>query len=369
MTSYGTQGRYSDQRFAAADGSVGDFPPLYSDLPFSRRRKYGRSSDQDVIKWAMRCVLASPVLVLVLWTVGAFVFANNHVASNTSQVMKQKQAQMASPQMLMAQQGFQSQPVMMMQAQPLQMQQEQPQMQQPIMMMPLEQQQLLPLQQAPEIAQPQMQQPLEQEPLMQQTMQEQPIMQRTKKIKNQRTNNVINQRPSQPQQPMAIQQQQPIAIQQQQQQQPPQPQVFYYEPSHAMANGKLEAPMIVYDLNGNPIPLQSLRGAQIFVEPPMMQQQVQAPRKTMSTQDIQKWGESTTQDQSIIVATVAVMALLVGAISARRMRSRNILSSCIENEALEDDVAYDTAYTTRDNSYYNTFASGGWKGDLEKFDV
>ncbi len=60
------------------------------------------------------------------------------------------------------------------------------------------------------------------------------------------------------------------------------------------------------------------------------------------------------------------MALLVGALSARRLRSRSFLSSCIENESLEDDVAYDTAYTTTDNSY-NTF--GGWKGDLEKFDV
>ena len=72
------------------------------------------------------------------------------------------------------------------------------------------------------------------------------------------------------------------------------------------------------------------------------------------------------QDQSIIVSTVAVMALLVGALSARRLRSRSFLSACIENESLEDDVAYDTAYTTTDHSY-NTF--GGWKGDLEKFDV
>jgi len=367
MTSYGTQSNYSDQRFAAVDGNVGDFPPLYSDLPFSRRRKYGRNSDKDAIKLAMRCVLASPVLVLCLWTVGAFVFANKHVGNNTSARLMKRQAQMQSPQMLMLpqqQQPMQPQVMMMASpqgAQPLQMQQEQPQMQQqaqPIMMM--SQQQVQPMQQTQEAAQPVMQQ-TEQEPVMQQTMQEQPVMQRTKKTKNQRSG-AMNQRPlprnpSQPQQPLAIQQQQPRQ------------QILYYEPSHAMANGKLEAPMIVYDLNGNPIPLQSLRGAQIYMEPP--KQQVQAPLKGMSTQDIQKWGESTAQDQSIIVATVAVMALLVGAISARRMRSRNILSSCIENEALEDDVAYDTAYTTtnKDNSYYNTFASGGWKGDLEKFDV
>jgi len=87
------------------------------------------------------------------------------------------------------------------------------------------------------------------------------------------------------------------------------------------------------------------------------------------------WGASTSQDQTIIIATVAVMALLVGAVSARRLRSKSFLSSCIENETLENDVAYDTAYTTTAaasgavgaDSSYNTF--GGWKGDLEKFDV
>ena len=73
------------------------------------------------------------------------------------------------------------------------------------------------------------------------------------------------------------------------------------------------------------------------------------------------------------------MALFVGALSARRMRShqqRSILSMCIENEQLDHDVAYDTIYTTTTNpnnaifgsNHYNTFAQG-WKGDLEKFDV
>lgn len=89
----------------------------------------------------------------------------------------------------------------------------------------------------------------------------------------------------------------------------------------------------------------------------------------------QSWGTSTSQDQTIIIATVAVMALLVGALSARRLRSKSFLSSCIENESLEDDLAYDDAYTTTAaasgamgaDSSYNTF--GGWKGDLEKFDV
>jgi hypothetical protein len=90
---------------------------------------------------------------------------------------------------------------------------------------------------------------------------------------------------------------------------------------------------------------------------------------------------TTSTDSSIIICTVGVMALFVGALSARRMRShqqRSLLSICIENEHLESDAAYDTAYTTTTNnpnntifgsaSQYNTFAQG-WRGDLEKFDV
>jgi len=67
---------------------------------------------------------------------------------------------------------------------------------------------------------------------------------------------------------------------------------------------------------------------------------------------------------SVIVATVAVMALLVGAISARKLRGAGALANCIENERLDHVAAYDTA--TESNTAYSTFH---WKGDLEKFDV
>ena len=91
-----------------------------------------------------------------------------------------------------------------------------------------------------------------------------------------------------------------------------------------------------------------------------------------------------THDQMIIISTVATMALLVGALSARRLRSRQFLSFCIENESLEDELAYDAAFTTQSTvgasslyvgGGYDTFASGKyggdlrWRGDLEKFDV
>jgi len=90
------------------------------------------------------------------------------------------------------------------------------------------------------------------------------------------------------------------------------------------------------------------------------------PHKGMAVR-VPEWGDSNATDQSIIIGTVGVMALLVGALSARRLRARTILSSCIENESLQDDVMYDTAYTLQSDSY-NTFG-GAWKQDLEKFDV
>jgi hypothetical protein len=84
-------------------------------------------------------------------------------------------------------------------------------------------------------------------------------------------------------------------------------QVYYYDPKEATdENGKLQIPSVVYDQNGTPIDLQALQGAQIYLEPPLQQ---------MAVQSLPKWGESTSQDQSIIESTVAVMALLVGALS------------------------------------------------------
>ena len=67
------------------------------------------------------------------------------------------------------------------------------------------------------------------------------------------------------------------------------------------------------------------------------------------------------------------MALLVGAVSARRFRRQSILSACIENEALDSHNSSDAYYGTAPynngalSSSYKTFE--GWKGDLEKFDV
>ena len=159
----------------------------------------------------------------------------------------------------------------------------------------------------------------------------------------------------------------------------------------------VQMPALVYDGNGKAIPLDEIRHvAPVYVQAPARGATmndatnsdpanvdgtlaapsargatlVSDPTKEATMKMPESWGTSSSQDQTIIVATVAVMALLVGALSARRLRSKSFLSACIENESLEDDVAYDDAYTTTAmgaDSSYNTF--GGWKGDLEKFDV
>jgi len=170
--------------------------------------------------------------------------------------------------------------------------------------------------------------------------------------------------------------------------------VLYYDPQKAIINGQLYVPKNVYDADGNEVDLHSFQSTdtRIYIEPPsLLQTRKSMPLQQMGQDDFQNLSSVTpkvqrslpsqklsrnelqhiaseppAQDQYIIIATVAVMALLVGALSARRLRSRNFLSSCIENESLEDEIAYDVATTAGD---YSTFSAGNWRGDLEKFDV
>lgn len=130
--------------------------------------------------------------------------------------------------------------------------------------------------------------------------------------------------------------------------------ILYYDPNASSSNNN-GIPDQVYDESGKSYSLASLASdkTEIYME-----------KASLTIPQVEyTWGHSQKQDQFIIVATVATMALLVGALSARRLRSRNFLNSCIENE---EEVAYDAAYTLG----YDTFGGGGpWRGDLEKFDV
>ena len=455
----------SDLLFRHPQSSFDEFPyPPYSELPFTslKRRKHHSAASQFV-KWAMRAVLASPILVLVVWSIGAMIFSknvshkvrtnninNNHrinarsmrrVADTGRMMTMMRMPQQPQPQLY----GMQPQPVMMAQ-QLQQLQQQQLQFQQ------LQEQ----FQQLPSPPQQQQQQPppmgsqqtsFQMNPLMAtSTQEENPPMIAPAAAAS--ATQVLVVQPPQALQQAEGQAQQEEQEQQQQEQQQPQLQsppaagqaapvlepamaesspvapvpllgksqpttttttgtatVLYYDPRQTVTgpNGEVRLPALVYDAQGNPFNLANLatqNQAQILLEAPLLRlgqaapaqtmepppeasmEQQQAPTRSleatppmlqMAAPDIKMWGESTSQDQSIIVSTVAIMALLVGALSARRLRSRNVLSACIENESLEDDVAYDAAYSTTTlndgSSSYNTFGAGGWKGDLEKFDV
>jgi hypothetical protein len=192
---------------------------------------------------------------------------------------------------------------------------------------------------------------------------------------------------------------------------------YYYDPRDVPTDprtGQLAGnrlPSIVYDPNGNPHWLSTIRAGEILLEAPPLLGQASSPAVQAaaaappgnvapaeanpvgsawtsaamvqagggsggsgSSGPIPQWGESTATDQSIIVCTVGIMALLVGAVSARRFRRQSFLSACIENEALDSQHGDDAAlpYGTGGpadgaSSSYRTFE--GWKGDLEKFDV
>jgi len=199
------------------------------------------------------------------------------------------------------------------------------------------------------------------------------------------------------------------ATQGQLQESPSKQAIYFYDPNQtrmSAAGEILDMPTLVYDGYGNAVPLDELRyQAPIYVQSPLLGATSDSNKiDSAGIRDIEgvkilespsargafllstssreaslsmpkSWGASNAQDQTIIIATVAVMTLIVGALSAKRLRSTGFLSACIENESLEDDIAYDDAYTTTAgasgamgaDSSYNTF--GGWKGDLEKFDV
>jgi hypothetical protein len=180
---------------------------------------------------------------------------------------------------------------------------------------------------------------------------------------------------------------------------PAKQQVLFYDPKELKtAPGEPPLPKKVYDVDGNEVDMTGKEA--ILIPPPVAKEKEEeaVPKQSSQEQTKNKYGSTLSlgsteervlaspqrQDQFIIVSTVATMALLVGAVSARRLRSKQFLNFCIENESLEDELAYDAAYTTQSTvgassfysgAGYDTFANGRfggdlrWRGDLEKFDV
>eukprot|EP00979_Chaetoceros_neogracilis_P007393 scaffold1548_cov232-Chaetoceros_neogracile.AAC.6 len=176
---------------------------------------------------------------------------------------------------------------------------------------------------------------------------------------------------------------------------PEEQQVLFYDPAELKtAAGEIPLPKHVFDEDGNEVDMAGKEAILIPPPnndhppppPPEDEETTASSSSTSSTETEESEVLSTphTHDQTIIISTVATMALFVGALSARRLRSRQFLSFCIENESLEDELAYDAAYTTQSTvgassfyagAGYDTFGGskyGGdlrWRGDLEKFDV
>jgi len=487
--------------FSSPHSSFDDPFPPYAELPFtSLKRRRQLQHNNSLVKWVMRAVLLSPVVVLALWSIAAVTFANNHQAGHstrktniTTNNRKQSQqkrrmipnnlgnhqndmaaAAIPQQQQLQDQQGNLIYNVngnaMMMAPQQIQQQLQgmyngqggtnnalssngyqqqqgaaipmQPQGKPIPIFNPLgnglmsnvvpsnnyQQGNSQILQQTSKdtgafvVAQPQQLFLATNEAgVAQQQQQQMPLV----NIDSSTANAVKQPSMGEPEASPQIQQlplegsenkkvtEDPVAMQQAQDQlqaSPAKQAIYFYDPNEtkmSQTGGILEMPALVYDVNGKAVPLAELRyQAPIYVQSPGRgaspalatisdiaavgvadnnQLLVSAPSRgaslvSPSTKEASmtipdSWGTSTAQDQTIIIATVAVMALLVGALSARRLRSKSFLSSCIENENLEDDAAYDEAYTTTAaasgamgaDSSYNTF--GGWKGDLEKFDV
>ena len=461
----------------------------FADIPFEQYRRKKPNQDQWIVRTAMKAVLLSPVIVLVVWSLAAFVFAhhhrqqqqpsNNNSNSNSSTTRQKASTQRGhwwsrnrnnsnqqQPQVMMF--PSQGNPGMIVQPQFLPAQLLSPQ-QQPYYLTMQDPRYLLPQQQGlmgaaqqyytlpeqqgqvPQVAQPmdlageppplageaqpqfyvQQPQPLPQLGAAQQyyTFPEEGQPQSLPKVgvqplqglsQQEQFDTLTAEAPPDPigQQlpaltaespPDPIGQQLPVLPQPILQRAQPhhsnlrhgeKVQYYFYDPRTTVQDEQgniIYLPQTVYDAYGRPVSLQSLSASvrEIQIEPPStmthynisanttllnftyshpttVQTPVKDNKKEMSLPTganmSSAWGSSTAGDSSLIVATVGVMALLVGALSARRMRARSILAACIENESLEDDAAYDAAYTVGGAHHYNTFQQG-WKGDLEKFDV
>jgi hypothetical protein len=154
-------------------------------------------------------------------------------------------------------------------------------------------------------------------------------------------------------------------------------QYLYYNPRDVVVmDGQVYLPSQAYDSSGKVHDLSRSK-AQVYFQPPPLygasgsssnteavESSVGGQRSPEKGMSIPKTITQVDTNSSILVATVGVIALLVGALSARHARGRACLNACLENENLvASEAAYDTAHTTANS--YSTF----WKGDLEKFDV
>mmetsp|Transcript_21029 Transcript_21029/g.45608 ORF Transcript_21029/g.45608 Transcript_21029/m.45608 type:complete len:590 (-) Transcript_21029:289-2058(-) len=172
------------------------------------------------------------------------------------------------------------------------------------------------------------------------------------------------------------------------------PVVYYYDPSALQSsssstnakngNGEMEAPELtlpetVYDSSGHPLKLEALHANgrnQVYLE---------IKPKAVWGSDLSgvsdKWSTlqtkfnggivggsgsgaaSQSQDQLIVLFTVATMAVMVGALVAQRLRSKKMLESCLHPELDEEDwdesLVGDGSLASPRKSVASSFSRGG----------
>jgi hypothetical protein len=192
--------------------------------------------------------------------------------------------------------------------------------------------------------------------------------------------------------------------------------IYYYDPSSLLSSvGSVESPTltlpeVIYDANGNIKKLEEIHDGgktEVFLEvkpkavwggdvslDKLNKKLNWAQLKTVSaTRGNVGSAAGNESDQLIVFGTIATMALLVGMLSAKRLRNKRLLEHCMEGDLEEewDEKKLDSpssAVTSRGNNYGERAALMGgrfgepmggkresfgsslhWRGDLEKFDV
>jgi len=386
------------------------------------RPRKRRSSQDECIGHIVKAIVLSPVIVLVLWTgvwvlggTRATVLKNTRRSSMRSRQQQQQQQQqppskvnhkdipLIAPLGAAAQNNVIVQPPQFQTAEQAARMMQQQQMQQgmPLQQLPFQQMPMQQMQQAPPPAggaQPttgalplilppmplgqgyqQAQLPVG---IPQGYQQAQMVQQQQQQQGMQLPSALLGGPPQQP--PLASLPMQQQQAQLQQQQQPPQHYYYYYKPSDTTrdANGNLVLPKMVYDTQGHAVLVETLtraaaplRGVHHFENTTTITNFTYAHPDTVETpvhgrepakgtvlllEDLQE--VSDLSELHVYILSAGTLALLLGAVGARRFRN---LDTCLvsQHEVDEEEIVYSA------ESEAGTYSTFSWKGDLEKFDV
>ena len=168
--------------------------------------------------------------------------------------------------------------------------------------------------------------------------------------------------------------------------------IYYYDPSSltsSVESPTLTLPEVIYDANGNVKKLEDVHDGgknEVYLE---VKPKAVWGEKWQSTLKSKLHGGSGTSssnntmqssDQIIVFGTIATMAVLVGMLSANRLRSKRLLEHCMESD-LDDEWDEKKNDAPRGSLMQRGFGDpmGGrrenygsglhWRGDMEKFDV